>query len=54
MYIKYICIINRNKYILYVIYYNLQSKFVDTVLPREVKCYKDQPCLIPFTVKGHK
>ena len=38
----------------YVIYYNLQPKFVDTVLPREVKCYKDQPCLIPFTVKGHK
>ncbi|VDI37034.1 Hypothetical predicted protein [Mytilus galloprovincialis] len=27
--------------------------FVDTVVPREVKCYKGKECLIPFAVKGN-
>ncbi|XP_052104471.1 uncharacterized protein LOC127737652 [Mytilus californianus] len=30
-----------------------EPNFVDTVVPREVKCYKGRECLIPFAVKGN-
>ncbi|XP_071161172.1 mucin-22-like [Mytilus edulis] len=30
-----------------------EPNFVDTVVPREVKCYNGRECLIPFAVKGN-